>query len=145
MRKQVRKAFTLVEILIVVVILGILAAIVVPQFTNATQDAQAGNIKAQLDTLNNQIELFKARTNNYPDFTQATVWDGMITGGYIKQAPKNPFNGKSTVGDSDADNGWYWYAAENRLCATNFNNDPTDETDDADGVFGKVTPTMHKP
>ena len=145
MRKQVRKAFTLVEILIVVVILGILAAIVVPQFTNATQDAQAGNIKAQLDTLNNQIELFKARTNSYPDFTDAAVWDSMITGGYIKQAPKNPFNGKSVVGDSDADNGWYWYAAENRLCATNFNNDPTDETDDADGVFGKVTPGQHKP
>ena len=38
------KGFTLVEILIVVVILGILAAIVVPQFTNATQDAQGGNL-----------------------------------------------------------------------------------------------------
>ena len=55
MRARVRNAFTLVEILIVVVILGILAAIVVPQFTNATQDAQAGNIQTQLDTLNNQI------------------------------------------------------------------------------------------
>ena len=68
MRRHVRKAFTLVEILIVVVILGILAAIVVPQFTNATQDAQAGNIKAQLSTINQQVELFKARTNAYPRF-----------------------------------------------------------------------------
>ena len=63
MRARVRKAFTLVEILIVVVILGILAAIVVPQFTSATQDAMAGNLQDQLTTLNNQLELYKARNN----------------------------------------------------------------------------------
>ncbi len=104
MRKQVRKAFTLVEILIVVVILGILAAIVVPQFTNATQDAQAGNIKAQLDTLNNQIELFRARQNAYPDL--ATGWDELVDGGYIKAAPRNPFNGATSVGSAATD-GWH--------------------------------------
>ena len=43
MRAQVRKAFTLVEILIVVVILGILAAIVIPQFTSASEDAQVSS------------------------------------------------------------------------------------------------------
>ena len=48
MVRNIRSGFTLVEILIVVVILGILAAIVIPQFTNATQDAQGGNLKAQL-------------------------------------------------------------------------------------------------
>ncbi len=40
MRTQVKRAFTLIEILIVVVILGILAAIVIPQFTSASQDAK---------------------------------------------------------------------------------------------------------
>jgi len=143
LKQTVRKGFTLVEILIVVVILGILAAIVVPQFTNATQDAQAGNIKAQLDTLNNQIELFRARTNTYPDFTSATVWDGMITGGYVKSAPINPFNGLSTVnvGSSTA-TGWYWYTDANgqsSLCATNFNNDKTDAN------YGKITPGVSVP
>ena len=34
---------------------------------------QAGNIKSQFDTLNNQIELYRARKNVYPDFTSATV------------------------------------------------------------------------
>src|SRR3954468_9830407 len=96
MRNRVRKAFTLVEILIVVVILGILAAIVVPQFTNATQDAQGGNIQTQLDTLQNQIELYKARNNVYPDIL--TDWS-QLTGnaGYLKAVPKNPVNGASTV------------------------------------------------
>lgn len=96
MRARVRKAFTLVEILIVVVILGILAAIVVPQFTNATRDAQGGNIMTQLDTLNNQIELYKARNNGQaPSDLLAggagtAPWQLMIAGGYIKSAPSNP-------------------------------------------------------
>jgi general secretion pathway protein G len=102
MRNRTRKAFTLVEILIVVVILGILAAIVVPQFTNATQDAQQGNLRAQIKSLQNQIELFKARTNAYPTLAalmaQPTIagantqdhWGALIDGGYIKKAPRNP-------------------------------------------------------
>ncbi|MDX2117778.1 MAG: prepilin-type N-terminal cleavage/methylation domain-containing protein [Planctomycetota bacterium] len=136
-RRTAKKAFTLVEILIVVVILGILAAIVVPQFTNATQDAQGGNLKAQLDTLNNQVELFRARTNAYPDFA-TDGWTKMISGGYIKTSPKNPVNGSSTFGSSATD-GWYWHAATNTLCATNFNNDKNDTTNDADGVYGSIT------
>ncbi len=63
MRNTVAKGFTLVEILIVVVILGILAAIVVPQFTNAANDARQGNVETQTSTLQNQIELFAAQNS----------------------------------------------------------------------------------
>ena len=138
MRAQVRKAFTLVEILIVVVILGILAAIVVPQFTNATQDAQAGNIQTQLDTLNNQIELFRARNNAYPNSGTLTGYDWleMINQGYLKSPPKNPYNGSSTVADlgssAPATDGWTWGQDANGiwfLGATNF-----------DESTGKITP-----
>ncbi|MCC6662033.1 MAG: prepilin-type N-terminal cleavage/methylation domain-containing protein [Phycisphaerales bacterium] len=119
---RVRKAFTLVEILIVVVILGILAAIVVPQFTNATQDAQAGNIQTQLDTINNQIELFAARNNGvYPDFA-GTGWAEMVGppvagtnhGGYLKEEPSNPAcpdvaaRELVEVGPAAATCGWHW-------------------------------------
>src|SRR5205823_166937 len=113
------KAFTLVEILIVVVILGLLAAIVVPQFTNATQDAQAGNLQTQRDTLNNQLELYRARTNAYPtlaELNQASVndptmltWGTMIDGGYRKSPPVNLVNGKSdVVGAFAVGSGWAW-------------------------------------
>lgn len=142
LKQAVRKGFTLVEILIVVVILGILAAIVVPQFTNATQDAQAGNIKAQLDTLNNQIELFRARTNAYPvltDFTAPSVtypthtsWGTLIDGGYVKAPAVNPVNGSSTVifaAAGTATDGWYFDTATNTLNASYF-----------DRATGKITP-----
>ena len=98
MRTRRNKAFTLVEILIVVVILGILAAIVVPQFANATKDSQAGNLKAQIKEIESQLELFKARTGAYPtmaalnatDATYPNGWGPMIAGGYLKAAPRNP-------------------------------------------------------
>jgi general secretion pathway protein G len=97
-KKQVKKAFTLIEILIVVVILGILAAIVVPQFTSATQDSQAGNLKTQLGTLQRQLELYYAKNNVFPALTsannggwgQAGEANTMIGGSYLKEPPKNP-------------------------------------------------------
>ena len=48
-RSNARKAFTLIEILIVVVILGILAAVVIPQFTNAADEANNGCPNAAAD------------------------------------------------------------------------------------------------
>ena len=133
MRNRTRKAFTLVEILIVVVILGILAAIVVPQFTNATQDAQQGNLRAQIKSLQNQIELFKARTNNYPTLaelsanpvstTETNGWGILIDGGYIKKAPHNPAapaadQCKVGIETAGAGFGWQYKVADGTLGAT---------------------------
>src|SRR5439155_7417651 len=59
-RRTVRKGgFTLVEILIVVIIVGILPAIVIPQFTSASQDVRKNSRVSQLQTLRSQIELYK--------------------------------------------------------------------------------------
>ena len=115
-RKTAKRAFTLVEILIVVVILGILAAIVVPQFTNATEDAQGGNIQSQLSTLQNQIELFRARENRYPTLAEmqadptvatanGTSFGELVDQGYLKDSPRNP------AVPSDAPNQWTVAAA----------------------------------
>ncbi len=134
MRNRNRKAFTLVEILIVVVILGILAAIVVPQFTNATQDAQQGNLRAQVKSLQNQIELYKARSTDgqYPDLVGGG-WDVLITGEYIKSAPKNPFNGSDVVAAAAAaGNGWHYDRTTGELGACYF--------DEANGVLTPDTP-----
>ncbi len=63
---QAKRGFTLVEILIVVVILGILAAIVIPQFTQASTEAKTNSLMSDLQTLRSQIELYKVQHNDVP-------------------------------------------------------------------------------
>ena len=67
-RKARRSGFTLVEVLIVVVILAILAAAVVPQFSSSTQDAKFSTSVFNLQTLRAQVQVYKAQHNGvYPD------------------------------------------------------------------------------
>jgi len=111
--KAVRRGFTLIEILIVVVILGILAAIVIPQFTDASEEANHSNLLSQLQTVRGQIELYNIQNpaNAYDSATAVgTFWDPLVMGNYLQHAPKNPLNGSSTVSTSASSTtaGWYW-------------------------------------
>jgi len=106
-----KRGFTLVEILIVVIILGILAAIVIPQFTNASQDARESSLLSQLQTLRSQIELYKLQHKDaLPDLV--TNWNPLTTktdssgapsaapksfGPYMQSAPTNPLNTLANV------------------------------------------------
>ncbi len=122
MRTRVRRAFTLIEILIVVVILGILAAIVVPQFTNASQDAQISNIRTQLQTIRSQIELYRVRNNGaYPTF-MVDQWTKLVSPDYLRAAPVNPRTNSSTIATAEGPAvGWVWTAATNSISAAYFN------------------------
>src|SRR5437867_4377866 len=61
-----RAAFTLIEMLIVVVILGILATIVVPQFSNASVNAKENTLKDELRYLRTQVIVYKAQHHDVP-------------------------------------------------------------------------------
>jgi len=61
---KAEKGFTLVEILIVVVILGILAAIVIPQFTSASTEAKESALQSDIQAMRSQIELYKIHHND---------------------------------------------------------------------------------
>jgi len=96
-----RRGFTLIEILIVVVILGILAAIVVPQFTNASQEATASSIRSQLQTLRGQIELYRVRNGG----TLPAGFDDLLSppagqAPYLTQEPVAPNNWEYVFGDN---------------------------------------------
>jgi general secretion pathway protein G len=65
-RAAAQRGFTLVELLIVVIILAILAAIVIPQFSSATTDTQEAALDSNLGGLRNAIELYKAQHATYP-------------------------------------------------------------------------------
>src|SRR5687768_116826 len=116
-RRTRKGGFTLVEILIVVIILGILAAIVIPQFTSASQDARKNSLVSQLQTLRSQIELYKLQhLDKLPsDLIDASpTWSQFINktdntgatgttsdfpfGPYLQSAPVNSLNGQNTVG-----------------------------------------------
>jgi len=138
MRRHVTRAFTLVEILIVVVILGILAAIVVPQFTSASQEAQAGNVATQLQTIRSQLELYRVKHNGqFPDLI-ANGWDDMTsTGEFLRAEPVNPRTNHfeviagTALDASDPDAGWIFDAATGEIWACYFDEDNYNDGDPA--------------
>jgi general secretion pathway protein G len=70
---MVQRGFTLVELLIVVIILAILAAIVIPQFSSSTVDAQEAALDSNLNGIRSAIELYRAQHNGaYPGLVAAT-------------------------------------------------------------------------
>jgi type II secretion system protein G len=117
------RAFTLVEILIVVVILGILASIVVPQFASATEQAQRSAIVDQIRKLRQAIAVYYVRAgNDYPTITpgdQPANWGEIGPGStYMRSVPANVWvggpNSKMIVHGTEADTtfhmdyGWIW-------------------------------------
>jgi len=124
-RNQAAKAFTLVEILIVVVILGVLAAIILPRFSNASELAREAVLADDLRMLRMQTAIFRGQhigvAPGYPDCdtsnapteaafiahltmasdqagnTAAPGTAGYRYGPYISSMLVNPLNGKSTV------------------------------------------------
>lgn len=112
------KGFTLVEILIVVIILGILAAIVIPQFTEASNDARESALASDLQTLRSQVELYKIQhldclpgwdgaaiddADFVADLTGQTDQDGAAGttfGPYLQTFPTNPFVTSAAVANT---------------------------------------------
>ena len=105
-----RSAFTLIEVLIVVVIMAILAATIIPQFTDSTKDAKASTVKFNLATLRSQVQLYRTQHNGLNpsatlvELTTSTGIDGsqgtgaaFPYGPYLRQIPVNPFSNSNTV------------------------------------------------
>jgi len=103
-----KKAFTLVEILIVVAILGILAAIALPHFQSHTQQAKESAAKDNLRILRNAIELYAAQhndvppgyPNNNPSLSPSNhpfAIQMVGIGKYLSEIPANPFSSKTTI------------------------------------------------
>lgn len=127
MRKH--KGFTLVEILIVVVILGILAAIVIPQFSQASTEARINSLASNLQTVRSQLSLYRIQHNDqWPtsdaivaQMTGRTLQNGTADaagafGPYLQSIPSNPFTGGNTIGTATTAD-WVYDAATGSFTA----------------------------
>ena len=99
-------AFSLVELMIVVAILGILAAIAMPVFQGHIQKAKESAAKDNLRILRNAIELYAAQhndvppgyLNNNPSVTPTSLMVlAQLNKKYMNAMPKNPFNNLSSI------------------------------------------------
>jgi general secretion pathway protein G len=101
-RRARARGFTLIEIMVVVVILGILAAIVVPNIMDAPDKARVTKAKQDIQMIESALELYKLDNYVYPSTQQglqalvaqpagdppARNWK---PGGYLKQLVKDPW------------------------------------------------------
>ncbi len=83
-KSALRRAFTLIELLIVIVIIAVLAAIVIPKFSDQSRRSKESSMKADLHLLRNAAATFQADTGLYP----ASLGDLSVT-----TAPANGLDG----------------------------------------------------
>lgn len=139
MKSKQRSAFTLVEILIVVVIMAILAATIIPQFTDSATDAKKSTALMNLSTLRSQIETYKGQHDGAKpsatliELTQTTNKAGTAGTGatfpygpYLRELPENPItksqavkaisNNPAVAGDvTSGGGGWLYHAASGNV------------------------------
>src|SRR5262245_52587805 len=97
--KRINRGFTLIEVMVVVVIMGILAALIVPKLMGRTDDARIMAAKHDISTLMQSLKLYRLDTRKYPPTAAglkalverpASGADGW-KGPYVDKLPNDPW------------------------------------------------------
>lgn len=109
-RKRSKLGFTLVELLVVIVVLAVLAAIVLPKFMNSSVRSREAALRTDLKLMRNAVSLFQADIGKYPltladlaqtDKTKVKASDGGVVsaadwhGPYIEAVASDPVSGNA--------------------------------------------------
>src|SRR5690242_19487044 len=86
-----KRGFTLIELMIVVAIIGILAAIAIPQFANLVSKSQEGRTKANLGTIRSALSIYYGDTEGWYPTGPATAALSSLTNGtrYLQVVPNS--------------------------------------------------------
>ena len=101
-RQRRARGFTLIEIMVVVVIMGILASLVVPKLIARTGESKVAAAKVDIATVMQALKLYRLDNQRYPTTeqglralvekpTSGPAANGWKAGGYVEKMPKDPW------------------------------------------------------
>lgn len=95
-----QQGFTLLEVMVVIVIIGLMATLVIPNIMGSKERANKQKARADINVLENALEMYRIDHNNYPSNDKGLNAltaegdqgdDNSISGGYIHNLPKDPW------------------------------------------------------
>ncbi len=83
------RGFTLIELIVVMAIVGLLAAIAAPRYFNSLERAREASLRSSLAVMRQAIDRFASDQGRYPDSLQE-----LVARQYLRQTPEDPFTGR---------------------------------------------------
>ncbi len=109
MRQQLQRGFTLIELVMVIVIIGALSAIIVPNFIDYTGKSGAQSTRANIQILRSAIQTFRSENNG----ALPANLSALVSGGYLPSVPEDGMlnvSSEQAGGSADNSGGWIYFS-----------------------------------